>query len=240
LASCLGAGLFLSSPPPKDTRERVAPRTAVVIGGGVIGLSSAYQLALRGVEVTVLEEKESPGQVASFCNGAILCQSMAASWASARLIAENPGEVKRMRVSLAAWLDPQFWRWAAWFWLHSLMPGWANFNHQSHRLLALYSLQCQEEEEMRLGDRISCGKTALETLRLFTCSKEMDAFLESEQAQFWAQAGRPFSPLSAEECRQLEPSLAAASQAGPTIVGGVACSVDSSGEVTIALQCSCH
>ena len=86
-------------------------------------------------------------QVASFCNGAILCQSMAASWASARLIAENPGEVqkmpgfalkvgfqvKRMRVSLAAWLDPQFWRWAAWFWLNSLMPGWADFNHQSHR-----------------------------------------------------------------------------------------------------------
>ena len=71
------------------------------------------------------------------------------------------------------------------------------------RLLALYSLQCQEEEEMRLGDRISCGKTALETLRLFTCAKEMDAFLESEQAQFWAEAGRPFSPLSAEECRYL-------------------------------------
>ena len=33
--------------------------------------------------------------------------------------------------------------------------------------------------------------------------------------------------------RKLEPSLAAASQAGPTIVGGVVCSVDSSGEVTI-------
>ena len=31
----LGLGLFLSSPPPKDTREHVAPRTAVVIGGGV-------------------------------------------------------------------------------------------------------------------------------------------------------------------------------------------------------------
>ena len=71
------------------------------------------------------------------------------------------------------------------------------------RLLALYSLQCQEEEEMRLGDQISCGKTALETLRLFTCSKEMDVFLESEQAQFWAKAGRPFYPLTAEECRYL-------------------------------------
>ena len=139
-----------------------------------------------------------------------------------------------MRVSLAAWLDPQFWRWAAWFWLNSLMPGWADFNHQSHRcifastrnnsisidllavrfkpvscplhlprLLALYSLQCQEEEERRLGDRISCGKTAVETLRLFTCQTEMDAFLKSEQAQFWAEAGFPFSPLTADECRYL-------------------------------------
>ena len=35
--------------------------------------------------------------------------------------------------------------------------------------------------------------------------------------------------------RRLEPSLAAASEAGPTLVGGIACSVDSSGEVTIVL-----
>ena len=77
------------------------------------------------------------------------------------------------------------------------------------RLLALYSLQCQEEEERRLGERISCGKTALETLRLFTCSKEMEAFLESEQAQFWAKAGHPFSPLTAEECRYLTYMFAA-------------------------------
>jgi len=224
-------GVFLWAAPAKDQRNLVVPRTALVIGGGVIGLSSAYQLALRGVHVTVLEERQDTGQVASFCNGAILCQSMAASWASARLIAENPGEVKRMRVSLAAWLDPQFWRWAAWFWLNSLMPGWADFNHQSHRLLALYSLKCQEEEEERLGEQISCGKTALETLRLFTCPKEMAAFLESDQAQFWSNAGYPFFSLTAEECRELEPSLAPASQPGPTIVGGVRCSVDSSGEV---------
>ena len=36
--------------------------------------------------------------------------------------------------------------------------------------------------------------------------------------------------------RQLEPSLAPESQAGPTIVGGVRCSVDSSGEVTIVFD----
>ena len=47
----------------------------------------------------------------------------------------------------------------------------------SLRLLALYSLKCQEEEEERLGEQISCGKTALETLRLLTSSKERTSLL---------------------------------------------------------------
>ena len=34
------------------------PRSAVVIGGGIIGISSALQLARRGVAVTVLEENK--------------------------------------------------------------------------------------------------------------------------------------------------------------------------------------
>ena len=39
--------------------------------------------------------------------------------------------------------------------------------------------------------------------------------------------------ISTKSIRELEPSLAPASQPGPTIVGGVRCSVDSSGEVFI-------
>ena len=70
------------------------PRSALIIGGGIIGISSALQLARRGVKVTVLEECSQVSQGASYRNGAILCQSMAASWASAHLLSENPGECK--------------------------------------------------------------------------------------------------------------------------------------------------
>ena len=66
--------------------ERCKPRTAVIVGGGIIGISSALQLAKRGVAVTVLEENDEVSKVASYCNGAIICNSMAASWASANLI----------------------------------------------------------------------------------------------------------------------------------------------------------
>ena len=41
--------------------------------------------------------------------------------------------------------------------------------------------------------------------------------------------------ISTKTIRELEPSLAPASQPGPTIVGGVRCSVDSSGEVLIII-----
>ena len=70
------------------------PRSALIVGGGIIGISSALQLARRGVKVTVVEECSQVSQVASYRNGAILCQSMAASWASAHLLSENPGECK--------------------------------------------------------------------------------------------------------------------------------------------------
>ena len=55
LAGCLGAGLFLSSPPPKDTRERVTPRTAVVIGGGVRGASARDTLEIH-ISVLLAED----------------------------------------------------------------------------------------------------------------------------------------------------------------------------------------
>ena len=48
-------------------------------------------------------------------------------------------------MGLAAWLDPAFYRWAAWFWLNSLAPGWAETNHEACRQLAWLSMQCRHQ-----------------------------------------------------------------------------------------------
>ena len=65
----------------------------VVLGGGVIGVTSAYQLLRRGWQVTLVERRRGVGLETSFANGGLITPSMADPWAS-------PGLPRR----LLAWL----------------------------------------------------------------------------------------------------------------------------------------
>jgi D-amino-acid dehydrogenase len=52
----------------------------VVIGSGLLGVSTAYWLRELGATVTVLERAAGPGRETSFANGALLTPSMADPW----------------------------------------------------------------------------------------------------------------------------------------------------------------
>lgn len=53
-----------------------------IIGAGLIGLSTADALALRGAKVTVLETRSGPCEGASFSNSGMIHPSQALSWAA--------------------------------------------------------------------------------------------------------------------------------------------------------------
>src|SRR3979409_2534050 len=53
---------------------------AIVIGSGLIGVTTAYFLRRRGHEVTVIDRAEGPGRETSFANAALLTPSMAEPW----------------------------------------------------------------------------------------------------------------------------------------------------------------
>lgn len=57
-------------------------RHIVVVGGGLMGVTSAYALAVKGNKVTVLEENDELGHGASFANGGMLTPSMPDPWNS--------------------------------------------------------------------------------------------------------------------------------------------------------------
>jgi D-amino-acid dehydrogenase len=65
----------------------------IVIGGGLIGLATAWELVSRGEPVTVVEAREDVGLEASFANGGMLTASMADPW-------NAPGIYRQLAISL--------------------------------------------------------------------------------------------------------------------------------------------
>ncbi|MEH6661508.1 MAG: FAD-dependent oxidoreductase [Parasphingorhabdus sp.] len=66
------------------------PRTALIIGAGVVGIASAYALARRGVAVTVLDAMPGPAMGASFGNGRQLSYGYTDALASGDLLGKIP------------------------------------------------------------------------------------------------------------------------------------------------------
>ena len=79
---------------------KTPPRSALVIGAGVIGVTTAYALARRGMAVTLIDKAEGPGQGSSFANGAQLSYVYTEALASPALLRHMP--------ALALGQDPAF------------------------------------------------------------------------------------------------------------------------------------
>ncbi|QHP66081.1 FAD-dependent oxidoreductase (plasmid) [Bradyrhizobium sp. LCT2] len=53
-----------------------------VLGAGVVGCATAYMLATKGHEVTVIDRRDKPGMETSFANGGLMTPSDASPWNS--------------------------------------------------------------------------------------------------------------------------------------------------------------
>ncbi|HEY8149210.1 MAG TPA: FAD-dependent oxidoreductase, partial [Vicinamibacteria bacterium] len=85
----------------------------LVLGGGVVGVTTAYFLAKAGHDVTILEEKDGLGLEASAGNAGIIAPGHSFAWASPRaaamLLRSLRGDETAIRVRLAP--DPHLYLW---------------------------------------------------------------------------------------------------------------------------------
>ena len=86
---------------------------ALVLGGGVVGVTTAYFLAKAGHEVTLVEEKDALGLEATGGNAGIIAPGHSFAWASPRaprmLWQSLSGAETAIRVRLTA--DPRLYAW---------------------------------------------------------------------------------------------------------------------------------
>ncbi len=196
----------------------------IVLGGGVIGVTSAYHLALRGCRVTVIERLPEVGLETSFANGGLFTPSMADPWAA-------PG----VPLKLLKWLGredapfllrlhalPGLLSWGLKFLGNCTEARWRR-NTEIILRLAEYSLA----EHRRLVEQtgLAFDRSRLGTLRLFR--DELSMANAERGAALVGDLGLAVRTLSPADCAELEPALTPELQA---ISGGIHFPDDESGD----------
>ncbi|WP_369301969.1 D-amino acid dehydrogenase [Pseudomonas sp. N2-5-1-1] len=181
-----------------------------IIGGGVIGLASAYALVRAGHEVTVIDARDSLCSETSFANGGQLSYRYVAPLADAGVPLQALGWLLRgdSPLTLRPRLDPRQWRWMASF--LGACRGSVNKRNAAH-LLRLASLSQATLQQWREDDRLD-GFDWRRNGKLVTFrSTRTFELARSKVTDFLQQ-----QVLSAADCARLEPALV-----GDGFVGGI-------------------
>ena len=200
------------------------PMKVVVIGSGLIGLTSAWFLRRRGHEVTVLEREDGPGRQTSFANGALLSPSMPEPWNAPgcwRVLLHSLGRPEApLKLRLAAL--PALGGWGIRFLRNSSVERYLR-NTRSNLALALYSRQVLQLLRQQTG--LVYGRAARGSLRIFRDRASLARAVAA--ATRWSAGAVEFESLSSAQALELEPALA---PIGRELAGALYCPIDETGD----------
>jgi D-amino-acid dehydrogenase len=199
----------------------------IVLGAGIIGISTAWYLLEAGHEVTVVDRQPGPALETSFANGAQISVSFCEPWANAGaplkvakwLLRDDSPLLFRPR------LDPQQWRWGLSF-LGQCTD--AAFERNVAQLVALGRYSHASLKALVAQTGIEYHRLERGILHFFSSQDEFDA--GAEGAEIMRRHGVDRRVLTREEVLQVEPALAAF---GPRIFGGTFTPSDESGDAQV-------
>lgn len=199
----------------------------VVLGAGLLGVTSAYYLQQLGHDVTVLDRQAAPAAETSFANGGQISVSHAEPWA-------NPSAPFKVLQWLAREEAPLLFRlradWRQWKWglqfLRECTPTRTRWNIEQIVRLGMYSRTLLQELRRETG--IAYDHRTQGILHFYTSRKEFDAALKP--AELMRELGCERCVVSADEAVQLEPALA---HIRPRLAGATYTAEDESGDANL-------
>ena len=177
----------------------------LVLGSGVIGVTTAYYLAKAGHAVTVVDRQPAAAMETSYANAGEVSPGYSAPWAGPgvpvkaikwMLMHHSPLVIKPM-------LDPAMWRWG-FSMLRNCTEARYRLNKSRMVRLAEYSRDCLRTLRAETG--IQYDERSQGTLQLFRTQKQLDGI--GKDVEILQQYGVPFQVLDRAGYLEHEPALA--------------------------------
>ncbi|CAN7629597.1 MULTISPECIES: D-amino acid dehydrogenase [unclassified Acidovorax] len=209
----------------------------IVLGAGLLGVTSAYFLSQLGHDVTVIDRQGAPGAETSFANGGQISVSHAEPWANPSaplkvlqwLGQEDAPLLFRLRADMRQWL------WGLAF-LRNCTP--ARTRHNIEQIVSLGTYSRSVLQQLRAATGIQYDQRTQGILHFYTNAKEFDGALAP--AEQMRALGCERQVISADEAVRIEPALA---HIRPQLAGATFTAEDESGDAnqfTRALAALCE
>src|ERR1700734_3732884 len=196
--------------------HRIRPRSAIVVGAGIVGLSTAWFLQERGVSVTVLD-RTGVAAGASWGNAGWIAPALSVPLNDPRtlrsVLRSLPNKAAPVRISLSA--DPTLWKFLLRFTANCRESSWT----RAVRANLMLNHECMAAYDELVSNGVDAPITDAPITALFRSSA--DAKHLQDQLQRLQDAGQPSSPteLTAAELREQVPLASSAVAAGVRING---------------------
>ena len=196
----------------------------LVLGSGVIGVTSAYYLALKGFSVTVIDRQPGVGLETSFANAGQISPGYSAPWAGPDVPLKALKWLCQRHAPLSIKPDFSLWQcqWIAHFLRNCSLERY-DLNKSRMVRLAEYSRDCLRE--LRASTGIEYEHRSLGTLQVFRTQKQLDA--EFKDMAVLSRMGVPFQHLDPDGCARIEPALSAVKD---QLLGGLHLPDDETGD----------
>lgn len=196
----------------------------IILGSGVVGVTSAYYLARAGHEVTVVDRESGPALETSFANAGQISPGYASPWAAPGVPLKALKWMFEKHAPLAIKLDGTAFQ-LQWMWqmLQNCTQGRYSVNKGRMVRLAEYSRDCLQALRADTGIHYE-GRTG-GTLQVFRTQQQLDG--AAKDIAVLRDANVPFELLTPSELHKAEPALAAVSE---KLTGGLRLPNDETGD----------
>ena len=196
----------------------------IVLGSGVVGVTTAYYLALAGHEVTVIDRQSGPALETSFANAGQISPGYASPWAAPGIPLKAAKWLFQRHAPLSIRPDGTLFQ-LQWMWemYRNCDPARYAVNKERMVRLAEYSRDCMRA--LRRDTGISYEGRQQGTLQLFRTQQQFDN--AAKDIEVLKDAGVAYEVLLGAQLAAAEPALA---NVADKLVGGLRLPNDETGD----------